>query len=194
MAALDGGIARVSLNLCSFHYHLRLCLAGWVKLSDRGLWNLQHNLPKSLISLKLDCFIMSSQTKLGDPGLASLASKLSQLEQLQQLDLSFKSVRHVGDGGLSALAAALPKGLKTFRLVLDNCAALTDAGLSALGEALPAGLEKLQLFCNDCDLLGDGTLAAVGAAELPCLQHLELSMSGANFTDAGLAALKLKTH
>lgn len=188
----DVGLKAIAEALPPKLEHLTLGLAGWVKLSDRGLWNLQHHLPKTLISLKLDCFIMSLQTKLGDPGLASLASKLGQLEQLQQLDLSFKSVRHVGDGGLSALAAALPKGLKTLRLVLDNCAALTDAGLSALGEALPAGLEKLQLFCNDCELLGDGTLAAVGGAELPCLQHLELSMSGANFTDAGLAALKLK--
>jgi len=186
----DSSLKAIAESLPKTLEHLTLGMAGWVKLTDQGLEFLQHHLPQHLTSLKLDLFIMITATRIGDMGLASLASKLGKLDRLQTLDLSFKGL-HIGDGGLSAIAAALPEGLRNLRLVLDKCATLTDAGLSALGEHLPTGLEKLQLFCNDCELLGDGALAAVGSAHLPSLKHLEMAMEGVNFTDAGLAAVKL---
>ena len=36
-------------------------------------------------------------------------------------------------------------------------------------------------------------LAALGAAPLPKLEHMEIAMNGSNFSDRGLAALRLQS-
>ena len=122
--------------------------------------------------------------RLGDEGLALLADALP--PTLSHLNLSNTGC---GDGGMVAIAAAMPAVVSLTVLFCAANPAVGEAGWVALGAALPRLPKLRELHLVDCTGMCDGGAATLAVALPRAVSLRDLDLTGCYIGDAGAAAL-----
>lgn len=196
---LDGDPAEAHEKYDEVNLQLRatFALAVWMQATARGDINVLRRLHRALQedrwrrALHMDFSIL--QAVLSDGTAADVARALPPALEILNLDL--RGCENLGDEGVAALAAALPRLPQLQRLTLVfRSTKFGDRGMAALARTLPGStrVEELCIDCCGCDKrLGAQGLAALGAAlpGLIQLRKLHLNLRWTYVRAAGVAAL-----
>eukprot|EP00933_Yihiella_yeosuensis_P053583 TRINITY_DN51838_c0_g1_i1.p1 TRINITY_DN51838_c0_g1~~TRINITY_DN51838_c0_g1_i1.p1 ORF type:complete len:297 (-),score=70.38 TRINITY_DN51838_c0_g1_i1:145-951(-) len=160
------------------------------KFTDAGMASMSQGFPKELEKLALAFPFSWTECSLSAAGIKSLMSGMP--EGLASLELVF-GFDEFDDEALKAIAAGLPKNLKSLGLSFKDNADFTDAGVTALIAGLPSSLTNVRLSLTQNTNLTDASLIKISewfAASGKTLEEFAIVADGSDrFTEVGLKSI-----